>query len=200
MGVLSQQRDISGTKPIVLASASPRRQELLVEAGVAFDVVPSRVPEVPRAGEEPVAYALRMASEKASKVARRCPDRWILAADTIVMIDGQTLGKPRDERHAGEMLRLLSGRAHNVVTAFVVLCPGGRISARQVVVTVVRFRLLSERVIEEYVAGGEPFGKAGGYAIQGAGSRLVERYEGSYSNVVGLPVDEVKAALREACK
>ena len=156
MGVLSQQRDISGTKPIVLASASPRRQELLVEAGVAFDVVPSRVPEVPRAGEEPVAYALRMASEKASKVARRCPDRWILAADTIVMIDGQTLGKPRDERHAGEMLRLLSGRAHNVVTAFVVLCPGGRISARQVVVTVVRFRLLSERVIEEYVAGGNP--------------------------------------------
>ena len=84
------------------------------------------------------------------------PDRWILAADTIVMIDGQTLGKPRDERHAGEMLRLLSGQAHNVVTAFVVLCPGGRISARQAVATLVRFRLLSERVIEEYVAGGNP--------------------------------------------
>lgn len=198
MRSLGQQRDIAPPEVLVLASASPRRRDLLREAGISFEVVPSHVPEVVRDGELPVAFAQRTARAKASEVAERRPGRWILAADTVVVIDGRVLGKPDDARHAREMLRRLSGRTHEVVTAFVLMMPGSRHATGQAVTTRVTFHPLSDETIDGYVASGEPFGKAGAYAIQGAGRALVAAWEGSWTNVVGLPIDEVRAALRKA--
>lgn len=181
---------------LILASASPRRRQLLQEAGLAFIVRASNTEEVILPEESSDAYALRIAREKAQEVARHCAGDWILGADTIVEIDDHILGKPRDLEDGVRMLRLLSGRTHQVKTAFAILDAAGHVRAQQIVTSRVTFKALSDAQIHEYLATGEPFDKAGAYAVQGIGAALVDSVEGSYTNVVGLPVAEVLVALR----
>ncbi len=180
--------------PLILASASPRRRELLHNAGLRFRVIPSQTEEEVRPGEAPHNYVRRTARDKARAVARDHPAAWILAADTIVEIDSQILGKPRDEADGRRMLGLLSGRQHRVMTAFVVL--GAEHRVERLVTSTVCFKPLSEAQIGAYLASGEPADKAGAYAIQGQGRALVADMQGSYTNVVGLPMDEVLACLQ----
>jgi septum formation protein len=180
---------------MILASASPRRRELLAAAGFTFAVEPMDVDETTRPGEEPAVYVERVARAKAEAAAARHPDRTIVAADTVVVVDGLILGKPRDTADAARMLVVLSGRSHDVLTALVVVARG-RVDAR-VERTVVWFTTLSEEEVRWYVASGEPMDKAGGYAIQGRASRFIPRIEGSYSNVVGLPVATLETMIRE---
>lgn len=187
---------------LVLASASPRRRDLLAKAleksGLGFRIVPSHADETRRRGESPDAYVARIAETKARTVARRCPDTWVLAADTAVALDGTVLGKPADVADARDMLRRLSGRTHRVLTGFVLSDRTDDAGPARVVTSHVRFRTLSEAVIDAYLDTGEPFDKAGAYAVQGEGRALVDRVDGSLSNVIGLPLDEVGAALRAA--
>jgi septum formation protein len=178
---------------LILASASPRRVELLRDAGYAFDVEPAHVDETEVAGELPRAYVLRVAALKARTIAARHPEDIVLAADTTVVVDGGMLGKPRDDEDARRMLGLLSGRAHDVLTGMVVVSAGRESSA--VVETCVRFRSLTPAEVDWYIASGEPHDKAGAYGVQGLASRFVESVEGSYSNVVGLPVGAVRTLL-----
>jgi septum formation protein len=182
---------------LTLASASPRRAELLRAAGFEFDVVPADVDETPAAGEDPMQYVLRVARDKASTIqgARGEAGALILSADTVVVANGEILGKPRDSDDAGRMLRLLSARAHDVHTAVVIR--RGAAERSQVVTTRVWFQPLDASEISWYVASGEPEGKAGAYAIQGRAARYIERIEGSWSNVVGLPVAAVYQLLHE---
>jgi septum formation protein len=180
---------------LVLGSASPRRAALLREIGVAFTVVASDVPETPQPGEAPAAFARRAAVDKGAAVAGLRPDAWVLAADTVVAVDGEILGKPRDSADARRMLRRLADRTHEVLTGVALFAPGGTCVDAQVVRTAVTFRALSDGEIAAYVAGGEPADKAGAYAIQGGAAGFVRAVRGSVSNVVGLPVDEVRAVL-----
>lgn len=187
-------------RPLILASASPRRRELLQQAGIEFEVVtcPAAEPAV-EAGESPSAFAVRAAEAKALSVARRHPGRWVLGADTVVALDGQVLGKPRDATEAATMLRRLSGRTHQVHTGVALVCApeDGRVVRRcEVVTTSVTFCDLDEAQIAAYVASGEPLDKAGAYGIQGAGRALVSEYRGSYSNVVGLPMETLTQMLQ----
>jgi septum formation protein len=189
---------------LVLASASPRRQELLRNAGILFTVQPADIDETPRAGEAPRDCAERLAREKALAVSRSRPKNYVLGADTIVVVDDVILGKPRDAEDAARMLRLLSGRTHAVITGVCVVGPvasgqGSVVSDTEIASesTLVTFCKLSEDEIRLYVATGEPMDKAGAYAIQGMASRWIPRIEGDYSNVVGLPVALVYAMLRE---
>jgi len=183
--------------PIVLASASPRRAELLRAAAIAFEIHPADVDEDVHDGESPDAYVLRVAEAKARAVSSRFPDRVILAADTTVVLDEHILGKPRDLSDARRMLAMLSGRVHEVLSGVCVIGPAhsghydGRLAR-----TSVEFARLTDEEIEDYVATGEPMDKAGAYAIQGLASRFVTRIDGSYSNVVGLPVALVYEMLR----
>jgi septum formation protein len=191
---------------LVLASASPRRQELLRNAGIPFTVQPADVNETPLAGESPQACAERLAREKAFAVFQSRPQQFVLGADTIVVVDGTILGKPRDTEDAARMLRLLSGRTHAVITG---VCLVGPATSRQLPVasntttqtasetTLVTFCELCDDEIRDYVATGEPMDKAGAYAIQGIASRWIPRIEGDYSNVVGLPMALVYRMLRE---
>jgi septum formation protein len=184
-------------KPIlILASSSPRRQELLREAGIAFAVDPAHINEDQKEGEPPLDYACRLAREKAQAVAVRHPQRSVLGADTIVVVDQEVLGKPCDPADAARMLRLLSGRGHSVTTAVCLVSPNGDTETRSAT-TQVYFRPLAEPEIQQYVAGGEPMDKAGAYAIQGGASRWTDRIEGEYSNVVGLPLSLVTEILRK---
>jgi len=180
---------------LVLGSASPRRAALLREMGVPFTVCVSDVPETPLPGETPAAFAGRAARDKGGAVARLRPTAWVLAADTVVAVDAQILGKPRDDADARRMLRLLANRRHEVLTGVALFAPNGVCADAVVVSTAVTFRALSDDEIAAYVASGEPADKAGAYAIQGGAAGFVRAVEGSYSNVVGLPVDEVRALL-----
>lgn len=192
---------------IVLASASPRRQELLRNARVPFTVQAADINETPLAGESPRDCAERLAREKALAVFRIRPQQFVLGADTIVVVDDAILGKPRDAEDAIRMLRLLSGRTHAVITG--VCLVGKKVGGGQGPVasdteeltasetTLVTMCELSEVEIRDYVASGEPMDKAGAYAIQGIAARWIPRIEGDYSNVVGLPVALVYAILRE---
>jgi septum formation protein len=181
---------------LVLASASPRRQELLRNAGLTFEVQPADIPEDPLPGEQPKDCAERLAREKALAIARLRPDAAVLGADTVVVIDNQILGKPADASDAARMLRLLSGRTHQVITG-VCLVANGRSSVASET-TSVTVSEISEKEIADYVASGEPMDKAGAYAIQGIASRWIPRFEGDYGNVVGLPVALVFRMLRQA--
>jgi septum formation protein len=191
---------------LVLASASPRRQELLRNAGIAFVVQPTDIPEVPRAAEAPRAFAERMAREKALTVFRQRPDDFVLGADTIVIVDAEILGKPRDAADAARMLRLLSGRRHQVTTGVCLVGPQPRTENRQLEAgfedvrsetTIVAVAALSDDDIRSYISTSEPMDKAGAYAIQGRASRWIPHIEGDYFNVVGLPVSLVYKMLRE---
>lgn len=179
----------------MLASASPRRRELLAVFGVPFDVVAADIDETARPGEAPVTLARRLATEKAARVAAEVGEGVVvLGADTIVEVDGEMLGKPTDPADAGRMLTLLSGRRHLVHTAVAVGRGTGDIVVEHST-TVVAFVELATDVIDWYVGTDEPFDKAGGYAIQGVGGVLVARVDGSVSNVVGLPLDVVTRLL-----
>lgn len=180
---------------LILASASPRRAELLRAAGVAFEVMAVDVDERPHPGEPAERYVIRLADAKASAARRRVPGSLVLAADTAVVVDGQILGKPADDEDAARMLRILSGRAHLVLTG-VTLQNGVRMFSH-VESTLVHFLPLSESEIAWYVSTGEPHDKAGAYAAQGLASRFVSRIEGSHSNVIGLPIAAVSRLLRE---
>ena len=180
---------------LILASASPRRQELLREAGIPFEVHAANINEDQIAGETPLEYARRLSREKAEAVAAIYPQRYVLGADTIVVVEEQILGKPRDEADAARMLRLLSGRSHCVITGVCLMGPGF-VDVRSES-TVVSVSKLSEQDISSYVATGEPMDKAGAYAIQGIASRWISRLEGDYFNVVGLPVGLVYGMLKE---
>jgi len=180
---------------LVLASASPRRQELLRSAGINFEVQPADIPENALPGEAAKDCAERLAREKALAVARQRPHDCVLGADTVVVVDGQLLGKPSDAADATRMLRLLSGREHQVITGVcLVVSAQPSIASETTLVTVSE---ITEKDIADYIASGEPIDKAGAYAIQGLASRWIPRIEGDYSNVVGLPVALVLRMLRE---
>lgn len=182
--------------PLTLASASPRRRRLLTQIGLPFFPVPSHVNEEDGGGD-PAAASLMLAERKALEGFRLAGEFWTLGADTMVVIGGRVLGKPADAADARRMLRLLAGRTHQVVTGFCLLNPAGTPVHSEAVSTEVRFRCLEGREIEAYIHTREPFGKAGGYAIQGVGAFLVEGISGSYTNVVGLPVCAlIKAVVR----
>ena len=173
--------------PVVLASASPRRRQLLAQFGFAFEVRPAHTDETPHPGEEPIGYVDRVAREKAVAVAR--PGELVIAADTTVDLAGEIFGKPEDDDDARRMLRRLSGRDHEVHTGIAVVVDGLLVSA--VETTVVSMATISEPQIDWYVATGEPADKAGGYAVQGIGGIFVTSIAGSVSNVVGLPLSVV---------
>ncbi len=198
---------------LVLASASPRRQELLHNAGISFAVQVADVDETPRPGEDARECAERLAREKALKVWRARPQDVVLGADTVVVVDGTILGKPADGGDAARMLRMLSGRGHRVITGVCLVSPKSRGQASGVrgheskhsehlrtgsEITLVTMSEISDKEILAYVATGEPMDKAGAYAIQGIASRWIPRIEGDYSNVVGLPVALVYRMLRES--
>ena len=180
---------------LVLASASPRRQELLRNAGITFEVQPARIPEDPLPGEGAKECAERLAREKAIAVAQGRRNEVVLAADTVVVVDGQILGKPSGAADAARMLRLLSGRAHQVITG-VCFVAGGQWSVGSET-TSVTMSEISEKEIADYIASGEPMDKAGAYAIQGIASRWIPRIDGDYCNVVGLPVALVWRMVQE---
>ena len=181
---------------LVLASASPRRSELLRNAGISFQVEPAHVPEVPLPQETPLAYAQRLAREKALMVFARHPNEVVLGADTVVVVDNHLLEKPSDAHDAARMLRLLSGRLHQVITGVCVVARG--FERTEAEITEVSFSPLSDEEIAGYVRTGEPMDKAGAYGIQGIASRWVKGIEGCYFNVVGLPVQRVYRLLRAA--
>jgi septum formation protein len=189
-------------RPIVLASSSPRRRRLLRELGVRFSVRVPDVDERPLPGELPGPHVRRLALAKARAVARQlapgCGANWIIGADTVVVLDGRILGKPRDARDAEGMLARLSGRTHEVLTG-VALVPAAAGRARTAVVrSRVSMKPLDEAAIRRYVAGGEPLDKAGAYAVQGRGRQLVARVSGSLTNVVGLPLERLRRLLTTA--
>ncbi len=195
---------------LVLASASPRRQELLRAAGIAITVQATNIPEVPLDGEAPKTFAERLAREKAWAIFKQRPSDFVLGADTIVVVDRQILGKPVNHADAERMLRLLSGRRHEVTTAVCLMGPKsapnsptsskgeGTFGDTRSETTLVTMNALSNDEIRAYILTGEPMDKAGAYAIQGMASRWIPHIEGDYSNVVGLPIALVYRMLKEA--
>ncbi len=183
---------------LVLASASPRRRELLTQAGYAFEVQPAHVNEDLRPGEDPIAYVVRLARDKAQAVFADVndPNAIVLGADTTVTLDSHILAKPEDAADAARMLRLLSGRTHRVITGVAVVTAKSTEVAAEV--TGVQFLTLSDEEIAAYVATGEPMDKAGAYGIQGLAAKWIPRVEGCYFNVVGLPLALVSTMLEAA--
>ncbi|MBW1708360.1 MAG: septum formation inhibitor Maf [Deltaproteobacteria bacterium] len=181
---------------LILASDSPRRKELLELAGIDLEVQPTPVDETLEPGESASAHVLRLARAKADWSANHNPDSWILAADTIVVLNERIMGKPRDKAEAGDMLKSLSGRRHNVLTGYCLLNRKLQQCESDYVCTGVEFRELSSSDINIYLDSNEPIGKAGAYAIQGRGAALVRGINGSYTNVVGLPLVEIIELLK----
>jgi septum formation protein len=181
---------------IILASNSPRRKELLRQIGVAFTSCPTHIDERVLPGEKPEVYAVRVASNKAKIASKEVEEGILIAADTIVVIDGAILGKPADQKEATRMLSMLSGRMHRVITGLTVLDAATGRTLTRTAVTKVWFRVLSDDEIRSYVASGEPLDKAGAYGIQEKGALLVERIEGCYFNVVGMPVSLLGEMLK----
>jgi septum formation protein len=187
---------------LILASASPRRRELLAACGIPFQIIPSMIAEHPLHNETAAAYVQRLALAKAESVAQHHPDAVVLGADTIVTIDGLLLGKPQSRDEARQMLNRLCGREHEVLTGVAAVVGTGakRLGGqygREMVASRVLMRHFTAATIEWYIATGESLDKAGAYAVQGLGGALVERVEGSYTNVVGLPLTETLALLRQ---
>ena len=185
-------------RKLILASQSPRRRYLLEQAGLVFDVVPSAIDEAAIPAGAPEPFACRLAEAKAADIARRHPGCWVIGADTIVVIGNDILGKPASTGEARRMLQALSGQTHRVITGYAVYCEAENHRHVAAVDTAVTFKSLSAEEIEWYIRTREPFDKAGAYAIQGIGTFLVRSINGSYTNVVGLPVCEVIEHLIEA--
>ena len=181
---------------IILASASPRRLELLASAGVEFEVFAGDVDEELQPGEAPADHVVRLARDKAISVASRVEGRFFVGADTVVVCGGEIMGKPKDAADAERMLRKLSGVSHEVITGYAIFDRERDDALCDAVTTRVFFKPLRDEEIRDYIATGCPFDKAGAYAIQGGAAYMVERIDGSYSNVVGLPLCEVVEALR----
>ena len=183
---------------IVLASSSPRRKELLQSVGVEFEVIEPTSDETPLGKENPEDYVTRLSTEKALSVSKNLDeDVLVVGADTIVVVDSEILGKPRDEQDASVMLGKLSGRAHHVLTAFSITKGEYEVLHKHVVGTEVIVKSLEPNEIEGYIKTGEPMDKAGAYGIQGAGAFMIKGIKGSYTNVVGLPLVEVLEALKK---
>lgn len=189
-------QDIEGMPRLILASRSPRRAELLSRLGLDFTIIPAEIDETYVDNEMPAAHAERLAAEKATTIAREHPAALVIGSDTIVIVDQDVLGKPRDTDDAVRMLRRLSGREHEVFTG-VAVAMGGTVYSSLERVTV-RFRHLDRETCEQYIATGEPMDKAGAYGIQGFGSALVESISGDYFAVMGLPVVRTLALLEQA--
>ncbi len=185
---------IHETYPLILASASPRRKQLIDQMGIPNRVAPSRVREED-AQEHPEELCRHLALLKAKEVFLREKAGWVLGADTIVVVMDQVLGKPESPEDAERMLCLLSGKVHQVMTGFCIFDPSGSVAHSESVSTAVYFKPLNEQEVAGYIRTGEPFGKAGAYAIQGVGAFMVESISGSYTNVVGLPMCAVIKAL-----
>jgi septum formation protein len=184
-------------KRIILASASPRRKQLMEQIGLRFEVEPSSYHEAHLVGGEPHQLVRSLSAAKAVEIARKHTDAIVVAADTVVEIRGQILGKPETDAEAIDMLNTLNGRAHRVITGFTVIDSGSSKTATRSVETRVHLRRLTREEMDAYVGSGEPLGKAGGYAIQGLGAVIVESIEGDYYNVVGLPLSSLAEALQE---
>ncbi len=180
---------------IILASGSPRRKDLLEQAGIDFEVIQSRIDESVFELTDPDEYVIKLSNAKAFDVAENYEKSWVIGADTIVVIDGEILGKPESNDHAAMMLKKLSNNIHRVFTGFSLCCLSKNCIISKSVTTEVKFRRLSEREICWYISTDEPFGKAGAYAVQGAGMCFVESITGSYTNVVGLPMCELVEIL-----
>ena len=176
---------------LILASRSPRRRYLLEQAGLSFSVIPSSIDETSVPISSPEIYVRVLSEAKAHNVSERYPEKWVIGADTIVLKDRTILGKPGSRAEARTMLKQLSGQTHEVFTGYSICCEEKRRKFSDTVKTKVLFKDLSDQEIEWYIHTGEPFDKAGAYAIQGLGTFLVKRINGSYTNVVGLPVCEV---------
>jgi septum formation protein len=176
---------------LILASASPRRKTLLHGLGLDFEIIEARVAERPRAGEPPREFAQRAAGDKASVISSQNPSCWVLGADTVVVHGDRILGKPKNSEEALSVLLTLAGRKHQVHTGFCLKNANEKVAVSRVVTTEVSFFNFSPEIAAAYVATGEPLDKAGAYGIQGSGGFLVEKIDGSYSNVVGLPLCEV---------
>jgi septum formation protein len=183
---------------LILASASPRRADLLREAGIDVEVQPAHINEDVAPDEQPEAYVRRIAEAKAHTISGRAPGRFVLAADTAVVVDGEILGKPSSPQDAARMLQMLSGRTHQVISGVSLIKDQMPAVETEVEVSSVEFAALSPGEISWYVASGESMDKAGGYGIQGLASRFVTRIDGSYSNVVGLPMAVVYRMCKEA--
>jgi septum formation protein len=181
--------------PLILASSSPRRQQMLQTMGLDFKVIPAEVDETPLPGETPRDFASRMAIAKARAVAASRPDAWVLGADTVVTRDGVILGKPKDRADALVILHHLAGRTHQVLSAICLCSQAQGIEQTEVDTTEVTFIPAVDHLLTAYIATGEPLDKAGAYGIQGAGAFLVRRIEGSCANVIGLPIDRVITLL-----
>ena len=181
---------------LVLASASPRRAEMLKLLGVDFDRLPGDIDETFLEGETPREHVLRLSEAKAALAARGRPDAWVLGADTIVVVAGDVLGKPASPAEAAAMLEKLSGREHEVLTGFAIIRQDLGIRVREVVRSTVLFREISGDEMAWYTGTSEPYDKAGAYAVQGMGACFVREIRGSFSNVVGLPLCEVFEALK----
>lgn len=184
-------------RKIILASASPRRKELLEKVGLKFEVEPGDCEEIVATGLEAHEVVRRLSREKAESVARKHRNAVIIAADTVVLIGDKILGKPHNRNEAKKMLRTLSGKSHAVITGFTIIDTDKKKVLSKSVETKVYIRKLNPKEIDAYVKSGEPLDKAGGYAIQGLGSVIVEKIEGDYFNVVGLPLSALSESLKE---
>jgi septum formation protein len=180
---------------IILASESTRRVDILRTLGISFSIIPPNIDEWRKKDESPKDFVLRMSYEKANKVGNLFPDKWVIGADTVVVLKGKILGKPKNDRDAFNMLKVLSGKWHRVITGYCVLNISRNITYRDAVETKVYVRDLSDDEIKRYIKTSEPFDKAGSYAVQGKGGYMVKEIKGSYANVVGLPICEVAEAL-----
>ncbi|MCX5849745.1 MAG: Maf family protein [Deltaproteobacteria bacterium] len=188
---------ISLSSPLILASASPRRLEILQSAGLKFKIIPAHVNENYLTGESPQQHVRRLSGDKAMVIAGKYPESLVLGADTIVVIDDLILGKPENKAQARKMLRKLSGREHKVFTGFTIAHAAAEIYKTKVVQSAVRFKTISPIEMEWYLACDEPYDKAGGYAVQGKGAFFIKSIRGSYTNVIGLPLCEVMEEFRK---
>jgi septum formation protein len=187
---------ITISSPFILASASPRRRELLRSVDLKFKTIPAHVNENYLAGETPRQHVKRLARNKALAIAHQYPDAWVLGADTIVVIDDLILGKPKNKTQARQMLERLSGRKHEVFTGFSLSRTASRVTKTKVIRSAVQFKPLSKEEMEWYISCDEPYDKAGGYAVQGKGAYFIKAIRGSYTNVIGLPLCEVLDELK----
>lgn len=186
------------SQELILASSSPRRRDLLASLGLQFRVVPAELVEIPSPHEAARDFAVRVAEKKALVVGTKYPSAWVIGADTIVVVEGEILGKPLDRADAKRMLQRLAGREHLVLTGYVLLKVAAEKKLKGVEETRVKINALEEREIEWYINTGEPFDKAGAYAIQGKGAFMVEWIKGSYTNVVGLPLCQLVRFFKDA--
>ena len=182
----------------VLASASPRRRELLGALIPDFEIIPSDIDETPLDREAPEGHVLRLSREKALAVSHSHPGKWVLGADTVVVVDGEMLGKPATPEEAKKMLGMLSGREHTVITGFALVKEGQGVVVNDAVQSDVLFKDISEDEMEWYTHTSEPYDKAGGYAVQGKAAFFIKEIHGSYTNVIGLPLCEVVTAMEKA--